>query len=225
MIPRERWLSSAVRYPGKIDSAQYDIPGRLTQRSMISWEDWLSAAWYPGKIDSAQYDTPGRLTQRSMIPWEDWLSTVWYPGKIDSAQYDTREDWLSAVWYPGKIDSGQYDTPGRLTQRSMIPQEDWLSAVWYPAGEIVSFFIFLMFFSFLSNILHYEKAITFSNKKDMNHYFCVWKSNNLTEEDWKQGLFIDSMAEEDRKLRLLLRQQKRIRNRYCCYDGRSRKET
>ena len=49
--------------------------------------------------------------------------------------------WLAGVWYPGesiknlqKHDSPGSHTPGRLIQRSMIPQGDWLSAVSYP-GE------------------------------------------------------------------------------------------
>ena len=46
------------------DSLQYDTPGKLTPRSMTTWEDWLSAVWYPG----AQYDTPKKLTPRSLIP-------------------------------------------------------------------------------------------------------------------------------------------------------------
>ena len=82
------WLAG-VWYPGEIDSAQYDTPGRLTHRGIIPCGDfnrnfntWLAGVSYPGEIDSAEYDTLRRLTLHSRIPRGDWLCAVWYPGEI-----------------------------------------------------------------------------------------------------------------------------------------------
>ena len=95
-------------------------PGRLTQRSIIPWGDWLAGVCDPGKLDfmisckiwshdSLGFDNPASLTPRGMIlRWvnlpgvsycTESISWVCDPG---NSCFGGFFNCLARVWYPGE---------------------------------------------------------------------------------------------------------------------------